>query len=50
MRSAMSSGSREEDMNQNPVLRYGVRREEEIGARLSNEANMNSTGLVGNAG
>ncbi len=38
MRSAMSLGSREEDMIRGSVLRYGVRREEEIGARLSNEA------------
>ena len=31
-----------------PLLRYGVRREEEIGARLSNETYMNSTGLIDN--
>jgi hypothetical protein len=37
MRSAMSFGSREEEMIRSSVLRYGVRREEEIGARLSNE-------------
>lgn len=35
-------------MIRSSVLRYGVRREEEIGARLSNEDNMNSTDLVGN--
>lgn len=33
----MDLGSREEEMILSPVLRYGVRREEEIGARLSNE-------------
>ncbi|SMQ70324.1 hypothetical protein SAMN06295905_1886 [Devosia lucknowensis] len=31
-----------------PLLRCGVRREEEIGARLSNKAYMNSTGLIDN--
>ena len=30
------------------MLRYGVRREEEIGARLSNECYMNSTELIDN--
>jgi hypothetical protein len=30
------------------VSRNGVRREEEIGARLSNEAYMNSTGSIDN--
>jgi hypothetical protein len=38
MRSAMSVGSREEEMIRNSLSRYGVRREEEIGARLSDEA------------
>lgn len=41
-------GSREEDTIQSSVLRYTVRREEEIGARLSNKPLMYSTGLVGN--
>lgn len=48
MRSAMDLGSREEEKILSPVLRYGVRREEEIGARLSNEVNMNSTNLIDN--
>ncbi len=43
-------GSREEITIRSSVLRYTVRREEEIGARLSNEAFMYSTGLVGNPG
>lgn len=41
-------GSREEDTIQSSVLRYTVRREEEIEARLSNALLMYSTGLVGN--
>ena len=44
----MDLGSREEEMILSPVLRCGVRREEEIGARLSNTAYMNSTGLIDN--
>ncbi len=36
MRSAMSFGSREEEMIRSSVLRYLLRREEEIEARLSN--------------
>lgn len=35
-------------MIRSPVLRCGVRREEEIGARLSNTPYMNSTGLIDN--
>lgn len=31
-----------------PLLRCGVQREEEIGARLSNDPYMNSTGLIDN--
>jgi len=34
----VSFGSREEEMIRSSVLRYTIRREEEIGARLSNEA------------
>ena len=48
MRSAVEPGSREEDTIRSSVLRYGVRREEEIGARLSNECYMNSTELIDN--
>ena len=44
----MDLGSREEEMILSPVLRCGVRREEEIGARLSNKAYMNSTGSIDN--
>lgn len=44
----MDLGSREEEMILSPVSRCGVRREEEIGARLSDGFNMNSTGLVDN--
>lgn len=44
----MDLGSREEEMILSPLLRYGVRREEEIGARLSNETYMNSTDLIDN--
>jgi len=44
----MDLGSREEEKILSPVLRCGVRREEEIGARLSNEAYMNSTDLIDN--
>jgi len=33
----VSLGSREEEMIRSSVLRYTIRREEEIGARLSNE-------------
>jgi hypothetical protein len=47
-RSAMDLGSREEEMILSPLLRCGVRREEEIGARLSNETYMNSTELIDN--
>ncbi|KKB10136.1 hypothetical protein VE26_10230 [Devosia chinhatensis] len=46
----MDLGSREEEMIRSPVLRYGVRREEEIGARLSNAPYMNSTDLLDNPG
>ena len=35
-------------MIRSSVLRYGVRREEEIGARLSNETYMYSTELIDN--
>ena len=48
MRSAGEPGSREEDTIRSSVLRYGVRREEEIGARLSNTRYMNSTELIDN--
>ncbi len=44
----MSVGSGEEERIRNSMSRYTVRREEEIGARLSDNANMNSTNLVGN--
>ena len=44
----MSVGSGEEERIRNSMSRYTVRREEEIGARLSDNANMNSTKLVGN--
>ena len=44
----MDLGSREEEMILSPLLRYGVRREEEIGARLSNTRYMNSTELIDN--
>ena len=44
----MDLGSREEEMILSPVSRCGVRREEEIGARLSNECYMNSTELIDN--
>lgn len=44
----MDLGSREEEKILSPVLRCEVRREEEIGARLSNECYMNSTGLIDN--
>ena len=47
-RSAMDLGSREEEMILSPVSRCGVRREEEIGARLSDVFNMNSTDLIDN--
>ena len=47
-RSAMDLGSREEEMILSPLSRCGVRREEEIGARLSNTIYMNSTGLIDN--
>ena len=50
MRSAMRIRSWEEDRICNSVSRYTVRREEEIGARLSDDLNMNSTKLVGNTG
>ena len=48
MRSAMDLGSREEEMILSPVSRNGVRREEEIGARLSDVSYMNSTDLIDN--
>ena len=44
----MDLGSREEEMILSPVSRCGVRREEEIGARLSNGCYMNSTELIDN--
>ena len=44
----MDLGSREEEMILSPVSRCGVRREEEIGARLSDVFNMNSTDLIDN--
>jgi hypothetical protein len=44
----MDLGSREEEMILSPVSRCGVRREEEIGARLSDVLNMNSTYLIDN--
>ena len=44
----MDLGSREEEMILSPVSRCGVRREEEIGARLSNTRYMNSTELIDN--
>lgn len=47
-RSAMDLGSREEEKILGPVSRCGVRREEEIGARLSDGSYMNSTGLIDN--
>jgi len=47
-RSAMDLGSREEEMILSPLPRCGVRREEEIGARLSDDPYMNSTCLVDN--
>ena len=47
-RSAMDLGSREEEMILSPVSRCGVRREEEIEARLSDGCYMNSTDLIDN--
>jgi hypothetical protein len=44
----MDLGSREEEMILSPVSRCGVRREEEIGARLSDGFHMNSTDLIDN--
>jgi len=44
----MDLGSREEEMILSPVSRCGVRREEEIGARLSDGCYMNSTDLIDN--
>ena len=44
----MDLGSREEEMILSPVSRCGVRREEEIGARLSDGLLMNSTDLIDN--